>query len=270
MLDKNSILVGTDAEVFLFDEIQRKYITAEPYAKGTKGNPVSIGKGCGLELDNVAMEFTCPPVPLLGGADGMIKNVEYCIEHIKQVVPPNTSVVIKASARFPKSELTSKSAQTFGCDPDYNAWNYSCANEVPRSAGSSNLRTASAHIHIGYPNPNEFVNEQIVQAVDLYVTLPLVCIEKDTRRRQLYGKAGAHRAKPYGVECRSMSNIWITSPKLIEWTFGQLEIAISEASSIDLTDSWENIVLAINNCDDKLATTICEKYNIVVPEFAIV
>ncbi len=39
--------------------------------------------------------------------------------------------------------------------------------------------------------------------------------DKDTERRGMYGKAGAFRPKPYGVEYRTLSNAWLSNDERI-------------------------------------------------------
>ncbi len=61
--------------------------------------------------------------------------------------------------------------------------------------------------------------------MDLFIGAQLVKYDKDTARRELYGKAGAFREKDYGVEYRTPSNYWITSQDMMRWVYGQCELA---------------------------------------------
>jgi len=55
--------------------------------------------------------------------------------------------------------------------------------------------------------------------MDLYLGVPSVLMDKGELRKQLYGKAGAYRMKPYGVEYRTLSNFWIFSDTTIGWVW---------------------------------------------------
>ena len=52
--------------------------------------------------------------------------------------------------------------------------------------------------------------------------------DRDPLRRELYGKAGAFRPKPYGVEYRTPSNIWIRSRDMRRCIFDLVQIAITK------------------------------------------
>lgn len=62
--------------------------------------------------------------------------------------------------------------------------------------------------------------------MDLHLGVPSLVLDKDTERRKLYGKAGAFRPKPYGVEYRTLSNFWIWSEENIKWAWDQTNKAI--------------------------------------------
>ena len=106
-------------------------------------------------------------------------------------------------------ELEHPNAQTFGCDPDFNAWT---GRKNPRpKATDKNLRSCGGHVHIGYLEGKykDLAPRSIIKACDLYMGIPAVFMDNGTLRKQLYGKAGAYRQKGYGVEYRSLSNFWI-------------------------------------------------------------
>lgn len=75
------------------------------------------------------------------------------------------------------------------------------------------------HIHIGYDNPDEETSEKIIIMMDIVLGLPSLFMDKDTRRRELYGKAGCFRFKSFGVEYRTLSNFWIHDEQLLDWVY---------------------------------------------------
>ena len=50
----------------------------------------------------------------------------------------------------------------------------------------------------------------MVKSMDVLLGAGSCFYDKDRKRRQLYGKAGAFRPKAYGVEYRSLSNAWLS------------------------------------------------------------
>src|SRR5690606_27611941 len=100
-----------------------------------------------------------------------------------------------------------------------------CVNDPP--AAHTLLRTAGGHIHVGYDNPDNAMSADIVLAMDVMLGVPSVLIDGDTRRRQMYGKAGCFRFKEYGLEYRTLSNFWIMSEERIRWAFRQTQQAVA-------------------------------------------
>lgn len=147
------------------------------------------------------------------------------------------------------------------CEPDLNPY---LREENPRPDSDTNLRCVGAHVHIGYPNPNQTTSEEIVKAFDIFVTLPALLIDKDERRRELYGKAGAFRFKePWGVECRALSNFWIHSDELMGWVYDQTIKAVEsvlDGKAQGIIDEYSSYVVeAINTNNKALAEELLKK-----------
>ena len=109
---------------------------------------------------------------------------------------------------------------------NYNAWTKK-VNPRP-CATNHKLRSAGGHVHVGIKGINRY---QLIRAMDLFLGVPSLFMDKDTRRRELYGKAGAFRPKPYGAEYRTLSNFWIWDKRLIEWVYHQTSRAIDFVKS---------------------------------------
>src|SRR3546814_5830384 len=82
------------------------------------------------------------------------------------------------------------------------------------------MRCAGGHLHVGWTEGESLGSIQhvmncsdLVKQLDWYVGLWSLGKDKDKVRRSLYGKAGACRIKPYGVEYRVLSNFWIKNKK---------------------------------------------------------
>jgi hypothetical protein len=77
--------------------------------------------------------------------------------------------------------------------------------------------STSGFTNKGEPDSIPYVHycAAIVRELDYYLGLPSLKWDTDGRRRKLYGKAGAFRPKPYGLEYRVLSNKWLSDEKLI-------------------------------------------------------
>jgi len=108
------------------------------------------------------------------------------------------------------------------------------------------------HIHIGFPEPDEAKTERVIKAMDIFLGLPSVWLDSDTRRRRLYGTAGSFRFKPFGCEYRTLSNFWIASEDLIKWAYDNTILAVNTALKYDidpLSKYEEELQQVINESD---------------------
>lgn len=210
------ITLGSDPEWFLTKD-GKTPVSAIGKIGGTKKEPLAVAgleKGFSLQEDNVTLEYNTPPT----SSQSQFVDFQLKIQgHIKaNLKAMKLKPLIQGSAVFPDSELEHPNAWVFGCEPDVCAWTGK-PNPRPHSA-NMNLRSAGGHLHIGMPDRNYRRIEKalLVRVLDLFVGMPLMVIDPDFGRQQLYGKAGAFRFKPYGVEYRTPSNIWTVNAKRME------------------------------------------------------
>lgn len=225
-----SVYVGSDPELFLEDSTG-KIVSAIGKIGGTKKKPrpvKELGRGFAVQEDNVLVEYNTPPVTSIESWQ-TAHNV--MIDYLTTLVGKhNLKLNFKASHSMPEDEMNNPKAWIFGCDPDFDVWALRM-NPKP-TAKDKFLRSAGGHIHIGYTNPTPAISIQIVRALDYFVGAWLAKLDPDTKRRELYGKAGACRFKPYGVEYRTPSNFWLTSPALTQEVFNRTKKAASKFSVV--------------------------------------
>lgn len=235
--------LGCDPELFLRSKTG-DFISSVGLIGGSKHIPMDIGEGCAVQEDNVAVEFNTPPC---SSADEFVRSINYNLDWLKgRVNEMGLELDIRPSAVFADDQLQTEAAQTFGCEPDFNAWLGGRQNPRP-GAVNPNLRSAGGHIHI----ESDLDCLELVKAMDLFVGCPMIEFDPDTGRRELYGKAGAFRKKSYGVEYRTASNAWIASEDRIRWAWAQTEKAINfvaEGNKID-DDVGALIQKCINTSD---------------------
>jgi hypothetical protein len=213
--------IGCDPEVFVKEKASGKIVTAHGLIPGDKQNPHKVSWGA-IQVDGMALEFNIDPVSL-DAYSGYTLWETYLMNVMKQLKAaiPDHRLVLKSAHQFDKDYYDNQvpeEAKVLGCDPDFNAWEDGAENPAPD--GSSGLRTAAGHIHIGWgrdipiDHPDHIaICCRAVKALDFFVGLPMAYLDPDPTRRQMYGKAGAFRPKPYGVEYRTPSNMWLKNKK---------------------------------------------------------
>lgn len=204
--------LGSDPELML--KRSGQLVSAIPIIKGTKLEPISLRDGM-AQHDNVNAEFGIKPAE---NENEWVDRHLSVLSQLDTMIGNDVKLFVAASANFPESELDCEEAKQFACDPDFNA--YTCEmNFIDDDAGEKTLRSCGGHIHVGLDELTEDIDLQInaVKAMDIFLGIPSLLLDKDPtshRRRELYGKAGAHRPKPYGIEYRSLGNFWISHPSL--------------------------------------------------------
>jgi len=257
--------LGCDPEIFLRDAAGG-LISAIGLIGGTKSHPqpLPLGDGYAVQEDNVAVEFNTPPAENAEVFSTQIGNtIAFLSDQIKERYGLDFSTL--SAAIFPDEQLNHPMSFVFGCDPDFNVWT---KKQNPRpQAPDARLRSCGGHVHIGYAFNNKEHASRALKLVDLFLGVASVIVdEHGDVRRPLYGKAGACRFKPYGVEYRTLSNFWVFDDKLRQWVFKNTEKAMSLLdTSFDIDSQGDLIQEAINNNNKDLAMSLINQHNIQLP-----
>ena len=222
-----NVTLGADPELFLQNEVE--IISAEGLIGGTKEEPREVPglDGFFIQEDNIMVEFNIPPSKT---SEEFQENIETMLDFVEEVGRVyDCSISKEASADINEDFLGTPQSETFGCEPDFNVYTGE-ENNVTVPFGSR-LRTCGGHIHIGYDSPNANTSAAIVAAMDITLGLVSLSMDKDDRRRQLYGDAGSFRFKEYGVEYRTLSNFWIFDKKTVDWAWKGTHSAIELVNS---------------------------------------
>lgn len=165
----------------------------------------------------------------------------------------------------------------FGCNPESIAW--LDGDELLTPSLSMPVRSAGGHIHLGASNIySTFQTKDVlfdksnkiklVKLMDLLVALPTLLIspqkDREKQRRNIYGKAGSFRNKKYGIEYRVLSPYFTSDKKLMQMILALSRNCVAQIG-MGLFDEYmeridtEKLIIAINECDDKLATDLLNK-----------
>lgn len=235
--------LGSDPEVFLASKTG-KLISSIGYINANKWNPMQIpdmAPGFTLQEDNVTLEYGIPPASNAAEFDAFIDAVmKKSLEYV-----PKLGFSRLSCAVFDADQMQHPSAHVFGCEPDFNAYtkDYNPAPQPPHPF----MRSAGGHIHV----ETKASPIAVIKAMDLFLGVPSVLMDNGEERKQLYGKAGAHRVKSYGVEYRTLSNFWIFDSILRNWVWRNTELALD---NLGLAERYEKeILMAINKNDKDVA-----------------
>lgn len=252
----STILVGCDPEVFVKQDGIFK--SAFGLIKGNKKNPFKVRRGA-VQVDGMALEFNIDPA---ASEDEFCINVNDVFTQMKKMVPAYQVVAVPV-AHFDPAYMEKQpfEALELGCDPDFNAWN-GLPNDKPN--GNRPMRTASGHIHIGWtseqdPQDINFVMQasSVVRQMDFYLGLGSLFYDDDIERREMYGKAGCCRFKPYGVEYRTLSNAWLKDEKIMRLVYRNTVKGVTDLmNGVCLEAVYGDIQAIINTSDKKAALKI--------------
>lgn len=205
------LLVGADPELFLKQD--GSFVSAFNVIPGTKEEPYPVNGGA-IQVDGMALEFNIEPA---SSSQVFSRTVNTVMEELRKHVPSEMEIVISSVAEFDKEYIEQQpdKATELGCDPDFSAYSME-QNTAPDAA--STIRTAAGHLHLGWTeNEDPFSNAhfssaaEMAKQLDFVLGTPLSWLDTDKRRTSMYGKAGSFRPKPYGMEYRVPSNIWLSS-----------------------------------------------------------
>ena len=255
----NKVMVGTDAEFFVAKD--GVIITSqEAGIEGTKNSPCVLEHG-NIHRDNAVGEFNMLQAD---SASGFIANIHAVLDDVGEVLSSlQVEAVWTPSHVFHVDDLWHPEQMEFGCEGDFDAWGID-TSESPNP--DTPLRTAGGHIHLGFDEDDEHPMSRIAQACDIFLGLPSVVMDKDTRRKALYGQSGKFRPKPYGLEYRVLSNFWLADDILMKWAFDnairsyESNALVSSLSSSDIME----IKRVINDHDEKGAMNLIAAYDLEV------
>jgi hypothetical protein len=266
----NLFTAGTDPEMFA-RRVDNGAITSVAGLLGcSKEKKLDLSSNVRLQEDNVLAEFDINPCENFSQFN---ESIQSGIDLTRALLATHGLDIAEgvSSHIYTNSELESfdKSAFVFGCTPDYNAMTGQ-KNPSPKAADPG-LRTAGGHVHIGFPKGMRVMRETQMDAgvlCDYYLSLPSLVLDGDTRRKELYGKAGAIRFKEYGIEYRSLSNFWIFKEQLRHLIYGQVEKVVNELVTDKVMEL--NSILPvhqlqeiINTNDVRQAETYLSRFNII-------
>lgn len=261
------LLVGADPEIFVTRG--NTLVSAHGMVPGTKENPHKVNKGA-IQVDGMALEFNIDPANSL---EEFVDNVNTVMHTLNTRIPDGCNLTVIPTAEFGARYIQDQPeiAKELGCSSDFNAYT---GKENPKPNAEVPFRTAAGHIHIGWGEGFDTRDPehmdlccQLTKVLDLYLGVPSVLVDQDTKRRSLYGAAGAFRPKTYGLEYRVLSNFWLKSEAKISWAYQQTAKALTAfLGGTRVSDVLEGTVTRIVNTSNVgQAKIISKTFSLEVP-----
>ncbi len=219
------ITVGADPEFFLFDKKKKMNISAHDKVPGNKKHPYKLRCGA-LQADGTAVEFNINPA---SSPEQFARNIRIVLNQVRRMLAGNLEFEFSPCVYYRKDYFDGlpEFSKELGCDPDFDSINEKL-NVIAdvKEATNKNMRVGGGHLHIGWTNgadvddPAHQWDAMLVGRKLDQLLYPVSHLwEEPNDRRTVYGKRGAIRFKPYGVEYRTLSNAWLQYPKLWPWLF---------------------------------------------------
>lgn len=209
--------IGTDPELFVGIDNNIRAVCGK--LGGTKGKPIDLGRGIGLQEDNVMLEYNIPATDSPAEfADYVRDGLETVLAYARDRMGPDITPIRTGEILVPGDQLEHPLALTFGCSQDFDSHNrgQAAAAVNPRTLEENTgaWRFAGGHVHMGYENPHNVPPFVVASLADVFLGLPSIRDgDVQEKRRALYGQPGRYRPTPYGIEYRVLSNYWI-------WDYG--------------------------------------------------
>lgn len=248
------ITTGCDPELFILDGSGRP-VSAHGLIPGTKAAPFKVNNGA-IQVDGMAAEFNTDPASTF---EEFHFNINSVMGQLKKMLPKDHTLSCVPHVVFSKEvwDAAPEEAKELGCTPDFNAWTGE-VNPPPSNPDNPTLRTASGHVHIGWCDDAELDDEihisncrDLVKQLDWYLGGWSLQKDPDPVRRTLYGKSGAMRYKPYGVEYRVLSNFWLQDKDSRLQMWNRLHTGINDMRKLFMPDRASNHCKFLRESIDK-------------------
>lgn len=214
----SEIAVGSDLELFLYDNELKKVVPCVDILEGTKEKPYvpeGVGEGFAIQEDNVMIEFNIPPAISRGMFYKYIRQgKQMVLKELNRRYGSKYSVYTRShNHKFRAADLQSPQAKRIGCEPDFDAYNGGNMRVSPPPPGLT--RSCGGHIHLG----GDFKCPDFVAALFAELFLGLyggISPQPNDLRVKWYGQPGIFRPKPYGIEYRTPNNNWFKTGSTTE------------------------------------------------------
>ncbi len=229
---------GCDPEAFVFKG-KKPVAAASVGIPGTKAEPHRVDKGY-VQVDGLAAEVNIDPASTFKEFNDNLTTV---IAQLTAMLPEGHELKWVPSVKFGKKEFDEApdNDKELGCQPDFDV--HTGGVNPPPCPEDPYVRCAGGHLHIGWTENEDLGDLQhllncqdLGKQLDWFLALWSLKHDEDKVRRSLYGKMGACRYKPYGLEYRVLSNFWVPDEALRMEVWNRMVTAINQMNKIFFPD----------------------------------
>jgi len=199
---KHGTTVGSDPEIFVLDGNGDVLPAFQYLPKKDKAVEVIHKQSpCGTAFyDGFQAEFTVRPSSCLGHTADYIREGLLTVLNAARAVDPAAKLSIASVVPIPQKvmEATPKEHFILGCSPSLNVYGEGCA--VPEAPEMIPYRSAGWHMHFSTVGLEKSFpierREESIKMLDRIIGVGMVPFAQsfvDTRRREMYGRAGEYR-----------------------------------------------------------------------------
>lgn len=255
-----SFTIGTDPEMFVVDG-------KDALIPAWKFLPKKLGRYEEQPfLDGYQAEFMTVPGTCLDGLTSSTRNGLGNLLMAAQKHDPNAKLSLKTVFAISRDDLKAATDEqvALACNPSRNV--YGASGKGIKDPRKVAFRFAGGHMHFGASTlGSKAAQIEGVKALDraaIIFTCTFAGME-DPVRREYYGLAGEYRETSYGMEYRTLSNVWLCAPGIMQlvWDFSRevLRMGMSGLNYLwDISDEQTQEI--VNSCDTKAATSFVEAH----------
>jgi hypothetical protein len=259
------LAIGSDAEYFVRDRNGRVR-HAIGLVGGTKEKPLLV-EGGNFQEDCTLAEMAIDPC--VTKEEWIKKMTSVRLQLAEHMAKHNLTLSSQASYNYLMDELINypPSAMILGCQPDQCVYT-NMPN--PQPDPFTGLRSAGAHVHFSYENPNMETTAKCILMLDYTLGVWSVLMDPDRRRRHLYGQAGSYRLKEYGGEYRSLPPFWTDNRLMMGYVYDVTRWVVENVEEkfeeILATSPTETVQHNINTHRQAMCRSIKAKVDKILPE----
>lgn len=264
-----TFLIGADPEFWLMKD--GKHVSAYGMVEGTKQNPQPLTHGA-VQVDGMALEVNINPADTWRE---FRRNIVSVMKEVRALIPDEYEFDFSPVAEFGSEYIKSQpdKARELGCEPDMNAYTGE-PNATPDE--DAPFRTAAGHFHIGWcegvdPDLPAHVDacRTITKELDSTLGILSQLWDTDTKRKDLYGKRGAFRSKPYGVEYRVLSCKWLENLEDAKACFYLIKNTVNHAMRNDVSKLNDRVYGATSFINGRSFATARGRYMEILSSFRL-